>query len=379
MAAANIFEYRLDSTRTGVVSAREAISHFRFGFRDAAGTARPVRPTTPSEESTVRAYEQGSPRSPRTNRLPASLALVSLGATRPTNLSPSLSGWVEGEFTLPQGSPRSRLSTPAMPAIRHSTSMPAMPAMRSARQVTVMQANPETIIRQLNARLGKRRCQVDALLNHLREEDGTADSDLLVDGLLTLGSKSSPPLALPKDVLRRAVSLYATSDAGRVDVREFGRDLRSGYVRRSSEVREQEHLATDWKGMSRPPSVTAPTDGKRRLNVHQRAKHKKEQQRAKPHSPGRLPTTPEQSSDQQSPSLSPASPPSKKKSPEIPWWRAVGIRNQAGQRAATMLIESLKDVATDEGHVTRDKFHEVLWDLGVLQAFEDETNVLFGE
>ena len=254
-----------------------------------------------------------------------------------------------------------------------------MPAMRSARQVTVMQANPETIIRQLNARLGKRRCQVDALLNHLREEDGTADSDLLVDGLLTLGSKSSPPLALPKDVLRRAVSLYATSDAGRVDVREFGRDLRSGYVRRSSEVREQEHLATDLKGMSRPPSVTAPTDGKRRLNVHQRAKHKKEQQRAKPHSPGRLPTTPEQSSDQQSPSLSPASPPSKKKSPEIPWWQAVGIRNQAGQRAATMLIESLKDVATDEGHVTRDKFHEVLWDLGVLQAFEDETNVLFGE
>lgn len=227
-------------------------------------------------------------------------------------------------------------------------------------------------MRQLSARLGKVRRPVDALLEGLDDGTGRANMETLTTELFELGTGAKPPVSISREELRAALQLYEAPGTGTVLLRQFARDLWSGTVRRSilSPVHKPKQSPASAVEDSMDEDVQ-PQNGA--SDEHNRQRMQRTVQLTLKFGRKALEKS---ASARQDRAMAARQGLQRKVTSAIKWWNVVG--KDESQRAAGHLLESLRDKAGDDGQVTREQFHGVLYSLGVLRSFEDETNVLFG-
>ena len=344
---------------------REAISHLRFGFGSAAGSSRPssvARANDSARELVMRAYDdQGrpSPRSPPSRQRRTRLQLEPLSASPTVNHFPMP----------PPVDVGSRTSSPTLMGCNElrSASLPSLRSPNLASSSSVLRS-PDAVLRQLSARMGKVRKTIDALLELLDDGTGKANVETLTTEIFALGAAANPPLSVSRQELGAALQLYVAPGTETVVLRAFARDLWSGQVRvkvkspgKIASTSTLSDKASEPKGEEKQAAASM----KRRKNMMRLAMRFG-------NNLGQAIEAGEEDSTDESPNQSAGH----DKLAANKWWMQVG--EDESQRAAAHLLETLKDAATESGHVSRAEFHKVLYSLGILRNFEEETNVLFG-
>ena len=359
-AAGNLFEYKLDVSGSGIVSVREIMSHFRFGFGAASGVRRPFTPVpaelaSDSLRNVMSSYEDGlpsprlSPRSRPVSRSSSNLEPLN-GALTSSWSWVSASSWTRGVDK------DVSLSQAHSPMLHRSLSQGDM--------------KPEAALRHLSARLGKIRVKAAAHLEQLNDGKGKVGKDSLVESLQVLGSMSRPQVTLSRAELIGALELFAEDESGKIGLRGFSRSLFRGKLLPSlprlplSDNAEQQSeqrpcTAGDMTGASVEGSAAvhvSPTSG-RSASPDVSSENVVHTEHRQP-----LPSGTLRKKLMKAKTLSHLF-----VTPEMKWWRATG-RDEC-EDAAIHLLDALRQ-SSASGSVGRDEFRSVMQGLGILN--EDE-------
>ena len=416
-AAAHIFDQisRAGYRGSGVVTVREAISYFRFGHGSAAGEPRPLSPVSLltssdaslSDRRAALAYDDP----------PAGGAILGRPSTRKHVLEPltsassiSASSWIEvapvsrlhsaevstwSDDDLRRSSLtgiRHTASAPngiALTETRHTASAPDAMALKRHRRSGTQP--PKAVLRMLGARFGKMRRRVGAAMEALHDGRGGCNLDALIDTLSELGAEALPPLILSTDEVRALAELYVVSRdpipegemPATVGLRDFLRDLWSGTLTHAAKVPLRSLFIAESRNLKsagsdalneqsdsqvqRSDSPTAESQGtqdsRQQAGATDEADGRPKSKQGKWGMLLRRPTKPNIMLR------------------EVDWWRTAGSNgsnSSDAQRAATTLVEEIKEVADEKGYVTLPKFRSVMWTLGVIKSSIEDADGVFG-
>lgn len=434
-----------------MLSARQVISHFRFGFMNAAGipvsvgqdlfaaAPEPMRATAKIyDDADVRLSPAASPRrmlSPlkttvsatrsglrdiATDFAPASRLKTAPGNLQPlvppssyfaahSQSEPDIAPWNQQDE--PLSSSAIKRSNDCVPSgqnhgrrLQESASLPSIAASSRVAQAAL---TPEAVLRLIAARLHRIPRRVRALFDQLDDGSGDTSTSALVDGIVSLGASTQPVLSLSSDVLAKLVSAFDWTGSSMVSLRDFARALASGRLptlkslrrahlsvrgpelpvqrrKRASQSSQSQLAKNPSTGctsavLSSAPAVVASNGAfiasarPTRTQPHTRAagQTSAEGSHAKTKASPRMQHAPP-------PTIRPQAPSAEGADPEQPWNRALVARKQSS-RGAHLLVAAISAKSDEHGgKVSREQFHEVMYDLGVLSSYDTETDTLFG-